>query len=157
MDSRILEIVFCLMDYAQDSGDDMEDMSEYSSSLRNLGFTEQEISTAYNWILGHSAASAENLYTKIPERSGSTRILTESERARIAPDAHGFLLRLFNLGVLTSEQFESVLDRLTASSQRIASLEQVKLVVSAVMFNEFGRTERDLLSDISSDRSSSIN
>ena len=56
VDSRILEIVFCLMDYAQDSGDDMDDMSEYSSSLRNLGFTENEISTAYNWILGHTGA-----------------------------------------------------------------------------------------------------
>jgi len=157
VDSRILEIVFCLMDYAQDSGDDMDDMSEYSSSLRNLGFTENEISTAYNWILGHTGAPAENLYTMIPERAGSCRVLTEAERARLAPEAHGFLLRLYNLGVLDSQQFEAVLDRLTVSSQRLATPEQVKLVVSAVMFNEFGQADRAMLSDISTDRSSSVN
>jgi uncharacterized protein Smg (DUF494 family) len=157
VDPRILEIVFCLMDYVQDSGDDMENMSEYSSSLRNLGFTEQEISTAYNWILGHTGLPAENLYTKIPERSGSNRVLTESERARLTSDAYGFLLRLFNLGILDCEQFEAVLDRLTLSGRRLVTPEQVKLVVSAVLFNEFGRTDNDLLSDLSSDRSSSIN
>ena len=157
MDPRILEIVFCLMDYVQDSGDDMENMSDYSSSLRNLGFTEQEISTAYNWILGHSGLPAENLYCMIPERSGSNRVLTESERAHLTSEAHGFLLRLFNLGILDHEQFEAVLDRLTLSGRRLVTPEQVKLMVSAVLFNEFGRTDRDLLSDISSDRSSSIN
>jgi uncharacterized protein Smg (DUF494 family) len=145
------------MDYVQDSGDDMENMSEYSSSLRNLGFTEQEISTAYNWILGHTGMPAENLYTKIPERSGSNRVLTEAERARLTSEAHGFLLRLFNLGILDREQFEAVLDRLTLSGRRLVTPEQVKLLVSAVLFNEFGQTDRDLLSDISSDRSSSVN
>ncbi len=157
MDPRILEIVFCLMDYVQDSDDDMENMSEYSSSLKNLGFTDQEISTAYNWILGHTGLPAENLYTMIPERSGSNRILAEAERARLSSEAHGFLLRLFNLGILDQAQFEAVLDRLTLSGKRLVTPEQVKLVVSAVLFNEFGRNDRDLLSDFSSDPSSSIN
>jgi len=157
VDSRILEIVFCLMDYAQDSDDQMEDMSEYSSNLRSLGYTEQEISTAYHWILGQTGPSAENLYSVIPARSGYSRVLTEAERARLTPEAHSFLLKLFNLGILDSEQFEAVLDRLTVSGQRLVTPEQVKLVVSAVMFYEYGQAERDLLREVSSDRSFSIN
>ena len=157
MDSRILEIVFCLMDYVQDSDDQMEDMSEYSSSLMNLGYTEHEISTAYNWILGHSGSNPENIYSMIPDRSAACRILTESERARMTPQAHGFLLKLFNLGILDGEQFEAVLDRLTLSSQRLVTPEQVKLMVSAVMFHEFGQTDHRLAGEVSSDRSSSVN
>ena len=157
MDSRILEIVFCLMDYVQDSDDQMEDMSEYSSSLMNLGYTEHEINTAYNWILGHSGSMPEHIYSVIPDRSAASRILTEAERARMTPQAHGFLLKLFNLGILDGEQFETVLDRLTLSSQRLVTPEQVKLMVSAVMFHEFGQTDHRLAGEVSSDRSSSVN
>ena len=157
MDSRILEIVFCLMDYVQDSDDQMEDMSEYSSNLMSLGYTEHEISTAYNWILGHTGSTPEHIYSMIPDRSATSRILTESERARLTTAAHGFLLKLFNLGILDSQQFEAVLDRLTLSSQRLVTPEQVKLVVSAVLFHEFGRTDNHAMGELSSDRSSSVN
>lgn len=157
MDSRILEIVFCLMDYAQDAEDQMEDISEYSSSLKNLGYTEHEISTAYNWILDHLGSPIENLYSRFPERAGASRILTELERARLTPEAHGFLLKLQNLGVVNGEQFETVLDRLTLSGQSLVTPEQIKLVVSAVMFNQFGASDRSFMDVINSDISSSIN
>ncbi len=157
MDSRILEIVFCLMDYAQDSEDQLDDISEYSSSLKSLGYTEHEISTAYNWILDHIGSPIENLYAVFPERTGASRILTDQERARLTPDAHGFLLNLHNLGVVNSEQFEAVLDRLTLTGQRLVTPDQVKLVLSAVMFNEHGDGDRNVLDDVNSDRSSSIN
>ena len=157
LDSRILEIVFCLMDYAQDSEDQLDDISEYSSSLKSLGYTEHEISTAYNWILDHIGSPIENLYAVFPDRVGACRILTEQERARLTTEAHGFLLNLHNLGVVNSEQFEAVLDRLTLTGQRLITPDQVKLVLSAVMFNEYGGGDRNPLNDISSDRSSSIN
>ena len=157
LDSRILEIVFCLMDYAQDSEDQLDDISEYSSSLKSLGYTEHEISTAYNWILDHIGSPIENLYAVFPERTGACRILTEQERARLTPESHGFLLNLHNLGIVNSEQFEAVLDRLTLTGQRLVTPDQVKLVLSAVMFNEYSGGDRNLLDDISSDRSSSIN
>ena len=63
------------------------------------------------------------------------------------------MIKLTNIGILNGEQFEAVLDRLTLSGQRMITTEQVKLVVSAVMFNEFGDTNRSLINDISSDRS----
>jgi uncharacterized protein Smg (DUF494 family) len=145
------------MDYAQDSEDQLDDISEYSSSLKSLGYTEHEISTAYNWILDHIGSPIENLYAVFPERSGACRILTEQERARLTPDAHGFLLNLHNLGIVNSEQFEAVLDRLTLTGQRLITPDQVKLVLSAVMFNEHGDRGRSMLDDISSGRSTSVN
>jgi uncharacterized protein Smg (DUF494 family) len=145
------------MDYAQDTEEHMEDISEYSTSLKSLGYTEHEISTAYNWILDHLGTPIENLYSVIPEHSISCRVLTDMERARLTPEAHGFLLKLKNLGFINGEQFEAVLDRLTLGGQRLATPEQVKLVVSAVMFHEFGEGERNLLDDVASDNSISIN
>ena len=141
------------MDYAQDAEEQVEDISDYSDNLKSLGYTEHEIFTAYNWILDHIGSSAENLYAVFPEQVGSVRVLTDVERARLTPDAYGFMLKLTNIGILNGEQFEAVLDRLTLSGQRMITTEQVKLVVSAVMFNEFGDTNRSLINDISSDRS----
>ena len=109
MDSRILEIVFCLMDYAQDSDDQIEDISDYSDSLKNLGYTDHEISTAYNWVLDHVGSTVENLYSVFPEQAASARVLTDVERARLTPEAHGFMLKLVNLGIMNGEQFEMVL------------------------------------------------
>lgn len=157
MDLRILEIVFCLMDYVQDSEQQVGDISEYSTNLKGLGYTEHEISTAYNWILDHLGPPMESLYSAFPERSEIRRILTELERARLTPDAHGFLLKLHNLGFINGEQFETVLDRLTLSGQKLVTPDQVKLVVSAVMFNEFGESQRNLLDGLSSDESVNIN
>jgi Smg protein len=145
------------MDYVQDSDDQIDNISEYSSSLKGLGYTEHEISTAYNWILDHLGSPAESLFSAFPDHAGSSRILTELERARLTPEAHGFLLKLHNLGVVDNEQFEAVLDRLTLAGQRLVTPEQVKLIVSAVMFSEFGDSDRNLMSNISADRSSCVN
>ncbi len=157
MDLRILEIVFCLMDYVQDSEQQVGDISEYSTSLKSLGYTEHEISTAYNWILDNLGPPMESLYSAFPERSEIRRILSEIERARLTPDAHGFLLKLHHLGFINGEQFETVLDRLTLSGQKLVTPDQVKLVVSAVLFKEFGGSQRNLLDELNSDESVNIN
>jgi len=157
VDSRILEIVFCLMDFVQEGDEQMINLPEYSSNLRNLGYSEQEISTAYHWILNHMGSASENLYSAFPNYHGSTRVLTEVERARLTAEAHGFLVRLLNLGVINGEQFEAILDRLGSSGQRVVTPDQVKLIVSAVMFNEYGAVDRDFAGDITADCSTQIN
>jgi uncharacterized protein Smg (DUF494 family) len=157
VDSRILEIVFCLMDFVQDGDDQTINLPEYSSNLKNLGYTDEEISTAYNWILNHMGSPSESLYSAFPNVSVATRVLTEVERARLTPEAYGFLLRLANSGIINGEQLEAILDRLAMSGQRVMTPEQIKLIVSAVMFNEYGEVDRDLVGDLSVDHSTQIN
>jgi hypothetical protein len=43
------------------------------------------------------------------------------------------------------------------AGQRLVTPEQVKLIVSAVMFSEFGDNDRNFFNDISTDRSSRVN
>jgi uncharacterized protein Smg (DUF494 family) len=145
------------MDFVQDGDDQMINLPEYSSNLKNLGYTDEEISTAYNWILNHMGSPSENLYSAFPNVSVATRVLTEVERARLTPEAYGFLLRLANTGIINGEQLEAILDRLAMSGQRVMTPEQIKLIVSAVMFNEYGEVDRDLVGDLSVDHSTQIN
>jgi len=157
VDARILEIVFYLMDYVQDSDDQLTYLSEYSSDLKSLGYSSEEISTAYNWILDHLGTTGESLFSAFPRQVGSYRILTDVERARLTPAAYGFLLKLSNLGLINSEQFETVLDRLTLVGAHMVTPEQIKLIASAIVLNEFGDADRSLIQDPDADVSSRVN
>ncbi len=157
MDSRVLEIVFFLMDSFEESDDQWSSVSEFSSELKNLGYTEEEISTAYTWVLEHMGTSGDNLYSAFPNKPGGSRILTDSERARLSTDAHGFMLKLLNLGLLNSEQFENILDRVESFGTRMITGEQVRLIASAVMSSEFGDLERGMLDDSEMDLTGQIN
>ena len=157
MDTRILEIVFYLMDYIQGSDDQMPSLTQYSSDLKNLGYSKEEISSAYSWILNHLGSSGDNLYSAFPRQPGSSRVLTDLERAQLTPEAHGFLLKLSNLGIINTEQLEKILDRLGLGGPRSITPEQVKLIASAIVFSEYGELDNSLLSDTDADLPSRIN
>ena len=157
MDSRILEIVFYLMDHIQNGDDQLSGLQEYSADLKDLGYSDNEISSAYRFILDQLGTPAEPLYSDIPERQFASRVLTSLERSRLSPEAHGLLLRLCNSGFLSGRQFENILDRLMLAGPRLVSADQVKLLVSAVLISDSDRSKTDLLSRIDTEQSSHIN
>jgi len=157
VDSRILEIVFYLMDHFQANEDQSYSLTEFSSDLRSLGYSDEEISSAYGWVLDHLSASGESLYSSFSGQPGACRILTDLERARLTPEAHGFLVKLSNMGLLTGEQFEKILDRLGLVGSRMVTRDQVKLIASAVLFNEQDAMDPVLMADGEIDPSAQIN
>ena len=52
MRNKILEIVIFLMDYMRDNYDDDAVSDEASNALKDLGYSEFEIDSAYDWFLG---------------------------------------------------------------------------------------------------------
>ncbi len=157
MDARILEIVFYLMDSLQENDDHLASLSEYSVELKGLGYSEDEISFAYNWILEHLQSTGENLYTAFPHKSCSSRILSIVERTRLTPEAHGVLLKLFNLGLINNEQLEKIIDRLSMAGPRVVTPAQVKLIASALMFDDRCEIDFSLMGDCDTDLPSQPN
>ena len=93
MRNRILEIVVYLMDHIQEHRGQIIDIEDLSANLRGLGYTENEISSAYSWLVDRFEASGDNFFSSFPEEHCSTRILTDYERYMFTPDAYGFLLK----------------------------------------------------------------
>lgn len=139
------------MDCLQENDDHLSGLSEYSSELRGLGYSDGEISFAYNWILDHLHSSGESLFSAFPRKTGASRILSSVERARLTPEAHGVLLKLFNLGLIDNEQLEKIIDRLSLVGPRVITPAQVKLIASALMFDEHRELDFSLLSEGDSD------
>ena len=157
MDNRVLEIVFYLVDHIQQGHGRLSDLNDLSVDLKGLGYSDDEIASAYSWVLEHLQASNERLYSAIPRKSESTRILTDLERSQFLPEAHGFLLRLASLGLIDGRQLETVLERVAVCSHTPVVLDQLKLIVAAVAFDESGELETDSLFDDQSESAIRIN
>lgn len=157
MRNRILEIVVFLMDYMRDDHDRQSEADDVSVALRNLGYSDQEISSAYTWFLEQFKGTPEQFFSKFPKDRSSQRVLTDFERMYITAEAHGFLIKLLNSAVISDEQLEAILERAVFFAAEPITLEQIKIISSAVVFNEADDLEGPAVLRPVSDRSHLVN
>jgi len=136
MSNRILEIVVFLMDYLRDRGGNHFETEDVSKSLRSMGYSDTEITSAYSWLVDRFETAPERYFSQFPEQQKSTRVLTGIEQAMLTVEGQGLLLKLINLGLVDAEQFEEVVDRLTVFGSKPVTLEQVKMIASTVLFRD---------------------
>lgn len=136
MESKILEIVVYLIDHLRENEGQISDMDDVSSDLRSMGYTDNEISSAYSWVLERYGTGDKLYYSDFPEDHYSLRILSHAERYQFTANAYGFVLKLMNLGLIDDEQFEMILDRGTMLGSRPVTQEQVKLIASSFVFSD---------------------
>lgn len=141
MESKILEIVVYLIDHLRENEGQISDMDDVSSDLRSMGYTDNEISSAYSWVLERYGTGDKLYYSDFPEEHSSLRILSHAERYQFTPDAYGFVLKILNLGLIDDEQLEMILDRGSMLGARPVSLDQVKLIASSFVFADNGDLE----------------
>ena len=157
MGDRVLEIVIHLMDHLRDNHGQMSDMDGVFSDLKGLGYTDNEISSAYSWVMERFGNTENNFFSQFPETHFSSRILTNYERHLLTPQAHGFLINLLHYNLIDDEQFESILERATMFSPRPVTVDQIRLVASAVVFRDFSEYDESGWIDIESDSPQTIN
>lgn len=136
MQDRILEIVVYLMSHLNEHQESFGNIDDMSADLKSMGFTDHEISSAYNWLLKHFEDYPESFSArddKVNHRS--VRILSDSERQIVSPDAYGYLLQLKQLGLMTTEQMEVILDRCTLFDADPIDINDIKILASATMFD----------------------
>ena len=63
------------------------------------------------------------------------------EQARLAAEVRGYLVQLENIGILSTQQRELVIDRLLALEAEEIDIEQVKWVVLMVLFSQPGQEQ----------------
>lgn len=157
MRNRILEIVVFLLDFMRENEGQISTAEEISLTLSDMGYTDYEIDTAYDWFVEQFSPNLEQQYSNFPESSRSVRVLSDIERTLITPDAFGFLKKLLNNRIVNKEQFEKILERATMLSYERINLDQIKALASAVIFNDFETPTNDSLFDNRPDKSNNLN
>lgn len=110
------------------------------NELKEVGFRSGEIDCALDWLDGLVDASSESFAPVSANQH--TRIFHPHELNYFSVECRGFLYFLEQAGVLDNHSREAVIDRVLAlESQNPVDLDQLKWVVSMVLFNIPGKEE----------------
>jgi Smg protein len=123
------------------------DRDRVAKKLSAAGFEDSDISEALHWLAGVLRAPQAGV-TVLPDASRSFRAFAPRELAKLDAECRGFLLTLENSGILTPQTRELVLERSLAASGSALTLDQVKLIVLMVLWNQQTPTSRLLAEDL---------
>jgi Smg protein len=123
------------------------DRERVAKKLSAAGFEDTDISEALHWLAGVLRAP-HVLRKPLPDSRATFRAYAPRELAKLDAECRGFLLTLEHSGILTAETRELVLERALAASGDSLSLEQLKLVVLMVLWNQQTPTSRLLAEDL---------
>jgi uncharacterized protein Smg (DUF494 family) len=103
------------------------------SKLTDNGYSQSEISTALSWIYDKM-----NLREPLKRVKGtharSYRIFHEAERQILTKDARGFLVEMYELGLIDHLDMENIIERSMMSGSNVIDRNEIKSVAASVLF-----------------------
>lgn len=112
------------------------DLDTLSRQLAAAGFEPAQIDEAVHWLTGLEQPSPSVVAGSLRKAGNSIRHYAPAEMRKIHLDGRGFLQFLEAAGVLESFQREVVIDRIMALEEPDVGVEQVKLIVLMVLWNQ---------------------
>ena len=139
VNDSVLDILIYLFENYLDVEDEPQpNRDTLREELEMAGFAESGIDRALEWLEGLSADSVRG--ADHPQNR-SFRIFNGHEQTRLTLEVRGYILHLENVGILSGQQRELVLDRLLALDSEEIDTEQVKWVVLMVLFSQPGQEQ----------------
>jgi Smg protein len=123
-----------------------DDRERVARKLSAAGFEDSDISEALHWLAGVARMPRE--VAELPDARSSFRAFAPRELAKLDADCRGFLITLEHSGILTPQTREIVLERSLAAAGQTLSLEQLKLIVLMVLWNQQTPTSQLLAEDL---------
>jgi len=111
------------------------DRERVAKKLSAAGFEDSDISEALHWLAG-MGVTPNGVREPLPDSRSTFRAYAPRELAKLGADCRGFLMTLEHSGILSAETRELVIERALAASGDALSLEQLKLVVLMVLWNQ---------------------
>jgi Smg protein len=123
------------------------DRERVAKKLSAAGFDDSDISEALHWLAGVLRAP-RTVELRLPDPRTSFRAFAPRELAKLDAQCRGFLLTLEHSGILSARNRELVLERSLAASGDALTLEQLKLIVLMVLWNQQTPTSQLLAEDL---------
>jgi Smg protein len=119
-----------------------------AKKLSAAGFEDSDISEALHWLAGVLSVPAGAPGKQLPDSCTSFRAYAPRELAKLDAQCRGFLMSLEHSGMLNALTREHVIERALAASGATLSLEQLKLIVLMVLWNQQAPTSRLIAEDL---------
>lgn len=136
MKGRVIEIVVYLMRQIKEKEQGLGQLDKLTGDLKSQGYTEQEINAAFYWLLEKLRLQLSKLVSshKGPPKK-SSRILHNTENILFSRTGYGYLIQLYQLGLIDDEQREQIIQRaMTSGLEEIGELE-VKLLAANLLLS----------------------
>lgn len=135
MYERIVDIIVYVMSELKSKKDIKKVNLE---ELHSRGYTSAEISTALSWIVDRMAFNEKILPFGNKTEPLSFRILQESEKELFTPEAWGELVSMNNLGIISNENIEALIDKAMLIGMYKIDLKELKIfVANSIFFKEY--------------------
>ena len=140
--NRFIDLVVLVSELIREND---KSYNEINEELTHRGYSPEEIEQARCWMTSNSLGTGG---ADFPTGQNAVRVLSRFERMSLGSESYGYLLRLLNLGIIDVEQFERIMLRVIPMGPEKVTLSDVKAIVSAVVFDQFGRDfESELFDD----------
>jgi len=123
------------------------DSDRVAKNLPAAGFDDSDISEALQCLAGVLRSPQAGL-DNLPDGKRSFRAFAPRELAKLDAQCRGFLLTLEHSGILNPQTRELVIERSLAASGDSLTLEQLKLIVLMVLWNQQTPTSRLVAEDL---------
>ena len=123
------------------------DRDRVAKKLSAAGFEDSDISEALRWR-ADMAHARHCVREPLPDARTSFRAYAPRELAKLDAQCRGFLLTLEHSAILSADTRELVIERALAAAGDTLSLEQLKLVVLMVLWNQQTPTSRLVAEDL---------
>lgn len=124
-----------------------DDRDRVARKLSAAGFEDSDISEALHWLAGVLRARRGDV-RDLPDTKRTFRAYAPRELAKLDAECRGFLITLENSGILNAQTRELVMERSLAASGATLSLDQLKLIVLMVLWNQQTPTSQLLAEDL---------
>jgi Smg protein len=122
------------------------DRERVAKKLSAAGFEDSDISEALHWLAGVSSQQLE--LARVPDSRNAFRAYAPRELNKLDVACRGFLLTLEQSGILSAQNRELVIERALAASGDTLTLDQLKLIVLMVLWNQQTATTRLVAEDL---------
>lgn len=115
--------------------------------LKSRGYTQTEITEALSWLYTNLEVNDGMVTMPAPCGTGSRRVFHEVEKSAFSIDSQGYLIQLRELGLLDDRDIEVVIERALQTGYDRLSIEEVKEIVTAMLFGKGGMSNRSWLNN----------
>lgn len=123
--TRLMDIVVLVAELRAHDRCSVEDLGR---ELTRRGYAAEEVDEALAWYATSAPSGVR--------RASGIRVLSDFERMSMSGECQGYLLRLYNLGIIDVEQFDRIVARAIPVGPEKVQLGDVKAIASAVAFDD---------------------
>jgi len=124
-----------------------QEQDRIAKKLSAAGFDDSDISAALSWMAGVVRGPHRSL-APLPESGAASRAYAPRELAKLDAECRGLLMHFEQSGILTPQTREHVIERALAATGDELTLEQLKLIVLMVLWNQQTPTSRLIAEDL---------